>query len=76
MKCVMIIDPSLPVGIMANTAASLGISLAGTVQGLVGPDVVDADLHSYRGYYKYTGSHIKFRKQRVIGKMVRNSIKK
>ncbi|WP_139132094.1 DUF2000 family protein [Fusibacter sp. 3D3] len=33
MKCVMIIDLELPLGIQMNTAAALGISLASEVEG-------------------------------------------
>lgn len=49
MKCVMIIDPSLPLGLQVNTAAGLGVSLAGKVGGLVGNPVADADSNVYQG---------------------------
>ena len=43
MKCVMIIDENLPLGLIANTAAALGISLASQVEGLIGKNVLDMD---------------------------------
>ncbi|MBF4693073.1 DUF2000 domain-containing protein [Fusibacter ferrireducens] len=49
MKCVMIIDLELPLGIQMNTAAALGISLASAVEGLTGKSVVDQEGHIYEG---------------------------
>ncbi len=41
-KCVFVIDASLPVGLVANTAAVLATALTSKVQDLVGWDVADA----------------------------------
>lgn len=41
-KCVIVVDGALPSGILANTAAILGVTLGRRVPGLVGPDVTDA----------------------------------
>lgn len=49
MKCVIILDEALPVGLLANTAAALGLSLGNHVSGLIGPDVADADGHLHKG---------------------------
>ncbi len=49
MKCVMIIDLELPLGIQMNTAAALGISLASKVEGLTGKRLLDQDGHIYEG---------------------------
>lgn len=49
MKCVMIIDEELPSGIAANTAAALGISLSGRIDGLVGNKLVDQDGRLHEG---------------------------
>jgi len=49
MKCVMIIDSELPVGIQINTAAALGISLASETKGLIGKKLLDKDNKSYEG---------------------------
>jgi len=48
MKIVMIIDKELPRGLLANTAAVLGISLGKTFQDIVGCAIKDADgfVHS------------------------------
>jgi hypothetical protein len=40
-KCVMVIDENLPLGIIANTAAVLGITLGQKKPEIVGPDVID-----------------------------------
>lgn len=49
MKCVMIIDRELPAGISANTAAVLGISLSGRIDGLVGNKLADANGRIHEG---------------------------
>ena len=49
MKCVMIIDRELPAGIAANTAAALGISLSGRIEGLVGDRLADMDGRVHEG---------------------------
>ncbi len=50
MKLVMVIDKELPVGMIANTAAVLGISLSKMFPaGIVGPDVQDADGNIHIG---------------------------
>lgn len=43
MKCVMVIDEALPLGIAMNTAAVLGISLGKKIPECVGVDVKDQD---------------------------------
>lgn len=48
-KCVMIIDENLPLGILANTAAILGITLGKHAPGLVGKDAADASGQSHLG---------------------------
>jgi hypothetical protein len=49
MKCVMIIDSELPVGIVANTAAILGITLGKHIPDQIGEDVTDASGRSHMG---------------------------
>ena len=41
MKCVMIIDPELPIGVIANTSAILGVTLGKHIPQQVGEDVAD-----------------------------------
>lgn len=48
-KCVMIIDESLPLGIAMNTAAVLGISLGKKIPECVGEDVLDQDGIAHAG---------------------------
>lgn len=49
MKCVMVIDANLPLGLLANTAAVLAISIGHKVEGIVGADVLDADGTLHKG---------------------------
>ena len=39
--CVMVIDGSLPRGLLANTAAIMGITLGKKMPELVGQDIID-----------------------------------
>lgn len=48
-KCVMLIDAELPSGVIANTAAILGISLGRLRPDLVGQDVEDQDGKEHMG---------------------------
>lgn len=48
-KCVMALDASLPLGILANTAAILGVTLGLRFPELVGSDVVDASGGNHPG---------------------------
>lgn len=49
MKCVIVLDETLPAGLLANTAAALGLSLGNHVPGLIGPDVTDTDGITHKG---------------------------
>lgn len=51
-KCVMIIDKELPIGITANTAAILGITMGKFVPDAVGPDIYDEDGGKHAGITK------------------------
>lgn len=48
-KCVIVVDGALPVGILANTTAILGITLGRQVPDCVGQDVHDASGRVHRG---------------------------
>ena len=48
-KCVMVIDESLPLGIIANTAAILGITLGKEMPEAVGASVVDQSGSEHLG---------------------------
>lgn len=49
MKIVMVVNKELPVGLIANTTAVLGISLGKMVQDIVGCDVNDAAGNTHLG---------------------------
>ena len=51
-KCVMILDSELPIGIMANTSAILGVTLGKHISDQVGPDVMDATNKLHLGIIK------------------------
>lgn len=48
-KCVIVVDEALPVGIIANTTAILGITIGKQVPECVGQDVQDASGQVHRG---------------------------
>jgi hypothetical protein len=54
MKCVMVVDQNLPLGLLANTAAVLAISIGDRVKGIVGEDVIDGDGTVHKGITKAT----------------------
>lgn len=49
MKCVMVIDSELPIGVIANTSAILGVTLGNQIPEQVGDDVVDASNKMHLG---------------------------
>jgi hypothetical protein len=48
-RCVIVVDEALPPGMAANAAAMVALTLGATVDGLPGPDLVDADGHAHPG---------------------------
>lgn len=48
-KCVTVIDENLPLGLVANTAAILGITLGRERGEVVGGDVYDGDGNRHLG---------------------------
>jgi len=52
-KCVMIIDESLPRGLIANTAAIMGITLGKRMPEVVGADVTDRSGHAHLGIIEF-----------------------
>lgn len=48
-KCVFVIDADLPVGLIANTAAVLAVSIGRNIEDLLGPDVFDASGQRHLG---------------------------
>lgn len=52
-KCVILLDETLPTGLLANTAAILGITLGKTLPETVGRDVFDHTDHVHRGIIEF-----------------------
>jgi hypothetical protein len=48
-KCVIVIEGSLPLRIMLNTAAALGVSLGATLANILGPDAIDGSDQRHVG---------------------------
>ncbi|MEQ2528451.1 DUF2000 domain-containing protein [Bacillaceae bacterium CLA-AA-H227] len=48
-KCVLLIDSELPLGLLANTAAVLALTIGKRVEGIIGPDVVDGSDQMHTG---------------------------
>ena len=53
LKCVMVIDESLPLGIIANTAAIMGITLGKSVPDVVGQNLTDNDGNRHLGIIEF-----------------------
>lgn len=52
-KCVIVLDEMLPIGLIANTAAILGITLGEKFPEVVGDDVQDADGKKHMGIIEF-----------------------
>ena len=52
-KCVMVIDEHLPLGIIANTAAIMGITLGKKMPKVVGADVTDKTGNEHLGIIEF-----------------------
>ncbi|MCJ7856931.1 DUF2000 domain-containing protein [Lachnospiraceae bacterium NSJ-143] len=52
-KCVMIIDEHLPLGLIANTAAILGITIGKKIPDVVGADVTDKTGYEHLGIIEF-----------------------
>ena len=52
-KCVIVVDENLPIGIIANTAAILGITLGARLPDVVGEDVRDGQERSHMGIIEF-----------------------
>ncbi len=51
-KCVLVIDEKLPLGLIANTAAILGVTLGAKVADMIGDNVVDGSGIEHLGIVK------------------------
>lgn len=53
-KCVIVVDENLPIGIIANTAAILGITMGMKMPDVVGSDVLDSDGNPHMGIIQFS----------------------
>lgn len=52
-KCVMVIDENLPLGLIANTAAIMGITMGKEMPEVVGADVTDQSGNQHLGIIEF-----------------------
>ena len=52
-KCVIVVDENLPFGIIANTAAILGITMGMKMPDVVGNDVLDLEGNPHMGIIQF-----------------------
>lgn len=52
-KCVMVIDENLPLGMIANTAAIMGITMGKKMPEVVGKDVLDRSGNQHLGIIEF-----------------------
>lgn len=52
-KCVIVMDERLPLGVAANTAAILGITMGMKMPDVVGEDVLDAQGNAHTGIIQF-----------------------
>lgn len=52
-KCIMVIDESLPLGIISNTAAVMGVTIGKHLPQVVGDDVVDETGYGHLGIIEF-----------------------
>lgn len=64
-KCVIVIDESLPLGVIANTAAILGVTLGMKRPDVVGPDVVDCGGGAHMGIIRFPVPVLKGSRERL-----------
>jgi len=71
-KTVMIVNKELPLGLIANTTAVLGISLGHLFPEIVGPDIQDADGQNHLGITNKTIPILSGEKEQI--KTIRNQV--
>lgn len=71
-KCVIVVDENVPLGIVANTAAILGITMGMKMPDVVGNDVLDSDGNPHTGIIQFPVPILKGNTQ--ILKMLRTKL--
>lgn len=64
-KCVMVIDEALPFGIMANTAAIMGLTLGKHIPEAIGPEVLDKSGCTHLGIIQIPVPVLKANRERI-----------
>lgn len=64
-KCVIVVDESLPLGVIVNAAAILGVTLGASAPDVVGDDVSDADRNLHKGIIRFPVPVLKADAQRL-----------
>lgn len=64
-KCVMILDEELPLGILANTAGIMGITLGKHIPEAVGADVVDKSGNTHLGIIQFPVPILKATREKI-----------
>ena len=64
-KCVMIIDESLPLGIISNTAAVMGVTIGKLLPQAVGADVTDQTGHGHLGIIEFPIPILKGNREKI-----------
>lgn len=64
-KCVMVLDKDLPLGILANTAGIMGITLGKHIPETVGPDVRDKSGKEHLGIIELPVSVLKADQEKI-----------
>lgn len=65
MKCVIVVDHNLPVGLLANASAVLAMSIGNQINDIVGGDVLDRDGSLHRGITQVTVPVLKGDAERI-----------
>lgn len=71
-KCVMVIDEKMPIGIIANTSAILGISLGKTMPEIVGQNIMDKNENIHKGIIEFPVPILKAECEKIFE--IRNKI--
>ncbi|MFT0132632.1 DUF2000 domain-containing protein [Candidatus Enterenecus avicola] len=71
-KCVMIIDEQLPIGLVANTAAILGVTLGKLYPEGIGEDIYDSTGNKHLGIVNFPIPILKINKEQL--QTIRESI--
>ena len=64
-KCVMVLDENLPIGLLSNTAAIMGITLGKYIPQAIGPEVLDRTGNPHLGIIQFPVPILKANKEKI-----------